>query len=76
MSLPEVKRECLTASGGPFLKLLTVESPPYCVGGFKAGTKRLHVFGTKGGLNAYADLTEEECWLLADVLLEGVENVE
>ena len=69
--------QCTSATGGNFPKIIHIDSPPKCVNYAylrDKKVKRMTVIGTKGGLNAYADLTEEECWLLASILLEGIDD--
>ena len=39
----------------------------------KPGTKNVSIYGAKGGLNSWCNLTEEECWILASMLMEDID---
>ncbi len=40
------------------------------------GSVHLQIFGTKGGLNTWVNLNAEQRWLLADMLLEGLDALD
>ncbi len=61
---------------GRGVKYITVENKehfPFVLSRLPEGSKHITIYGPSGGINLWFNLTPEQCWVLSDMLMEGVE---